>query len=119
MEIDRRSKTLENINSDEYIDSNNKSIELKTRYSYYRKAKVLEYYNFINNFFNQSNEISSVKYYDYNQQYFELNNSTSDHKPLIFKDGGFEVNESVVELAAKQLTNITLYICSLREKIKL
>jgi hypothetical protein len=119
MEMTRRSKTLDNV-SENLKDGNNKSVELRTRYSYYRKAKVLEYYNFLNNFFNQSNSISDIKYYDYNQKYFELGgNKDSDNKPIIFSDGKFIVNGDIVDLASKQLTNITLYISSLRERIKL
>jgi hypothetical protein len=52
MEIDRRSKTFQGVDGSKLVDRNNKSVELKTRYSYYRKTKVLEYYNFLNNFFN-------------------------------------------------------------------
>ena len=42
------------------VNSENSSIEQKTRYSYYRKAKVLEYYRFVDNFFSSQNDISSI-----------------------------------------------------------
>lgn len=46
-------------------NTSNDSIEQKTRYSYYRKAKLIEYYNFVGNFFSQVIELSNVNKYAY------------------------------------------------------
>lgn len=120
MEISRRAAVL-TLHGSSHVDSDGVSIQRKTRYSYYRKAKVLEYYNFINNLFAFNDNISSVTDYDFNQQYFLIGNSTTYASPLIKNQvgNGYDIDGNVIEYAAETLKNVVCYITELREKIKL
>lgn len=101
-------------------NTQNESVEQKTRYSYYRKAKVLEYYKFITNLFsNKDSEMSSIMKYDYDKSFFEVAYTTTDEVLSADEGGGYAINETVVDNAAETLKNITLYVQTLRERLKL
>lgn len=120
LEIARRAQTLKLTTTGVYKfkDNENQSIELKTKYSYYRKAKVLEYYHFINNIFTQPGEISGNGKYVFDERFFEI--PGNDINVLSAKDDyGYTVNEEILDYAAECLTRIVSYITSLRERIKL
>lgn len=114
-EIARRARTLNSELSSikSALDQTYSSAEQKTRYSFYRKAKVLEYNNFINNFLTKPQDNAFVYKYPYDQTYFELssdNSSSSVLTPAAPGGRGYDINEDMVDYAAKILLKIVKYI---------
>lgn len=102
------------------VNTDSESTERKTRYSYYRKAKVIEYFNFIRNFFSDVNELSNTVKYDYDGSYFMMiENESKDVLVYNPTTQGYVINDSIVDIAAEQLKNISMYIATLRERLKL
>lgn len=97
------------------VDTSGDVILRKTRYSYYRRAKVLEYANFIDNKFFSDKQSVSVDEYSYDPNYFNVGKT---NLPGIFSTDG-EINTEVLDHVVKYLVNITIYIQKLREKFKL
>lgn len=122
MEISRRAATLQfqpraRVNSP--MNTDRDSVELKTRYSYYRKAKVLEYYRFMKGFFSQVGK-TEVSAYGYDQSYFEIGSSQMRAVLVWDQDGNsFSIDNDLVAAAAKVLADISFYVASLRERLKL
>ena len=92
------------------------SIKDETRYSYYRKQKVIEYIRFINNkyFIDNTSEFESMRY-QLNPSYIELQSLSSNF--VLTSDK--KLVESVIRSVAKSLAIAAQYICKLRNKIKL
>lgn len=97
------------------IDNDGDVVLRKTRYSYYRRAKVLEYANFIDNKFFTDNQTDNIEIYNYDTNYFQVGAKSLS---CVFSEEG-EINAEVLDYVAKYLTNITIYIQKLREKFKL
>lgn len=118
-EISRRAGVLTKadltgrINS--FVDTDGNSVLRKTRYSYYRRAKVLEYANFIDNRFLNDTQPSDTNEYGYDSNYFNVDKKNVDG---IFSDDG-GINEKVLDHVVNYLVNITFYVQKLREKFKL
>lgn len=97
--------------------SETESIENKTRYSYYRKQKVIEYINFINNKYYIDNITSlSSKIYQIDENYIEASTTGRNY---VFDIEHKELHPEVIKSVAKSLAIATQYICKLREKLKL
>ena len=116
-EISRRASTLkiiDNSNNELYTNNN-----LSTRYSYYRKAKVLEYAKFIDNKFYSEN-IGS-KDYDIDKNYSII--TKEGFKNVISyqtdSNGNRPIDNEMVVFVANSLVNVTKYISTLREQLKL
>lgn len=118
-EISRRASVLSKTdligNLNGLVDTSGDVILRKTRYSYYRRAKVLEYANFIDNKFFSDKQSASVDEYSYDPNYFNVGKT---NLPGIFSTDG-EINTEVLDHVVNYLVNITLYIQKLREKFKL
>lgn len=91
-----------------------------SRYSYYRKQKMLEYVKFINNkYFIDNLQGLDVKIYDVDSNYFEMKDGTLSTVVVLDPGNGNTVNGQMIESVARSLTVATEYITRLREKIKL
>lgn len=130
IEIAERAKTLSfNIADATYINDNSDGIvEKYTRYSYYRKAKVLEYMHFIDNqYYAGEAYLSSNSIYAFNPNYYEVEKrhdfDAESHvvKQLSAYTGNVdeEIRFSIIDSVAKTLANLTMYIAKLREKVRL
>ena len=121
MEIQLRAQTLhftDRTSKSTLYNTEYDSVEQKTRYSYYRKAKLIEYYRFVEDFFSQQTRLSSVTKYAYDQSYFEFKDYEGS-KPLVWNGTSFDIDEAVVDQAAEMLKDIASYIATLRERLKL
>lgn len=93
-----------------------------TRGTYYRVAKVLEYANFIDNYFSQSNLGGDIYAYDPNYRIVD-----NDDANLVIKenlgsravDPAEDIDSSMVREVAVYLAKLAVYISKIREKIKL
>lgn len=127
-EISRRARRLAYANTETMYSTSHLSVddfgdtaEKKTRYSYYRKAKVMEYARFVDNVFALGMLDSDIfsNAYRFNSDYYVVSElSNSQH---IFDYSGDEpsINEAELFAVAENLTMFTQYIARLREKIKL
>lgn len=98
----------------------------ETRTSYYRKRKVMEYVNFIENIYfydsliSEPDDIENVlRTYSIDQNYFEIKKRDDASKVLFYNNNIATIDYDIIDHVAQSLTNITLYITKLREKIKL
>ena len=100
--------------------SNTLSLDLATRYIYYRKQKVLEYAEFVDNMVFLPTNFSSYIEYPYNSDYLMLLN-TAKHNSCISAndDGDVTIVRKYVEYAAMSLASITNYIAKIRDAIRL
>ena len=135
MEIDRRARRLTYsdmtpgaqiddysaafLSSDNFNDVSNN----KTRYSYYRKAKVLEYARFVDNVFALGEIGSNIsekafRPYRFDADYYVIGDLSAPH---IFKYDGLSslIDRDELFAVAENLTTYTQYIAKLRNKIKL
>ena len=120
-EISRRAKTLTIVkdNNDE-DDPAYQSTNLSTRYSYYRKAKVLEYAKFIDNKF--CTDVVSAERYKLDPNYLLVQQPTEYQNVISAnrsENGTRQINYSMVAYVAKSLANITKYIAKMRQQLKL
>lgn len=100
-----------------------------TRYSYYRYRKVLDFAKFVDNkFFNgrysflSSSAQDMVYDYDVNYNditYVDAQNCLKSVNERLSGDVEKYIDGRMVDVVSEYLTDITLYIVKLREKIKL
>lgn len=95
-------------------------LENKTRYAYYKEAKVKEYFKFIETQYNNLvNTYISAETYKLDSKYLELNQSQVDFSQLLSYDGtSLQINETMIDYIANQLLNITEQIRNIREYLK-
>lgn len=92
-----------------------------TRGSYYRARKVLEYANFIDNYFAQVQQDGDL--YSYDPNYFEVTNQ--DDPDLVISNSNpsgnpsVDFNHQMIDEVAEYLAKLAIYINKIREKIKL
>ena len=100
--------------------SNTLSLDLATRYVYYRKQKVREYAEFVDNMVFLPTNFSSYIEYPYNPNYLTLL-STAKYNSCISTDssGNASIVDKYVEYAAMSLAQITKYIAKIRDSIRL
>ena len=94
--------------------------DLTTRYMYYRKQKVREYAEFVDNMVFLPVNFSSYVEYDYDKNYLTML-SSAKHSTCISTDvsGNPVINEDYIYYAAASLAQITRYISKIRQTIKL
>lgn len=102
-----------------------------TRYAYYKEQKVSEYFSFLKNKFNNTNQDSKNKEYVLDDNYFEINQDSNLCLLMLDGDGGYELTKStdvpegvysydkVLDSVVSELVYITRYISKLREELKL
>lgn len=102
------------------------ALDLTTRTTYYRKQKVIEYAKFIDNMSHNGDVVSNMMTYEYDPSYFVVSNDESVHYcisgiPETKPQPGHHVHifEEDIEKTARALTQITQYICKLRESVRL
>lgn len=88
-----------------------------TRYKFYKEQKVKEYFKFIENKVYSGNEKFFQTPYNLNTNYLEVK-SVNKKYLLIESATGLSIDNSMIIEVASILTNLTLYISELREKIK-
>lgn len=117
-EISRRAKSLTLVPQGDR-GKTYEDCSLSTRYSYYRKAKVLEYARFIDNKF--YTDVIQAERYRVDPHYQLV--KTDGYKNVI--SSGFDqygarpIDYSMVAYVAKSLRQITQYIAKLRHQLKL
>lgn len=89
----------------------------RTRYSYYRKAKVAEYVDFVNRKYFADNTGSATEYAR-DPAYFQISGNAQE--PVIVRDGGKIVglDDTVISAVAGQLAVATEHVMKLRGRIK-
>ena len=105
------------------FDLSSYSFENKTRYSYYVRRKVYEYFDFINSkYYFDSNQYIYGKVYAYDPNYLEMHEAQSISSCISFPkdvaDPQKDFNWTMLSSVADSLTKTTLYISSLRQQIK-
>ena len=126
MEIDRRAAKLSTTELQKSHGSqtsghtDSESIKEQTRYSYYRKQKVLEYINFINTkyFIDNAVDISSSTY-DIDRRYIEVLGNESNYVLTVDDKGETAINDQIIDKVANSLAIASQYICKLRGRLKL
>ena len=130
LEIDRRAQKvtraqLQAVNAgfEEQYVKKGYVVSNASRYTYYRRAKVKEYVNFIDNKYFINNITSlSVDFYDLNPGYMEisLNRGQAEGCTVIATGSGGEkyIDENVLGSVAKSLTVAAMYIVKLRNSLK-
>jgi len=103
-----------------------------TRYSFYRRRRVLEYANFVRNKYFSDYLQNGLSVYSYDRNYFIINSGSKGYgsieseygnfdKPLI-KDNlseGYSLDEDMIMAVARSLADTAFYISDIREKLKL
>ena len=112
--------------SNSALDSDNfeDTAKNRTRYSYYRKAKVLEYARFIDNVFALGNigTVDSAQYsrpYRFDSNRYEVSSDISSHIFVYPSSEAAYINEDELNDVAVNLATLTQYISKLRQKVKL
>lgn len=109
----------------DYINTKYNNIQPRTKFAYYRRLKVLEYVQFVENKYYYDNipNILSISPYEINENYFKIaDNFTQlltyqkDNNNNIIS---VSVNNDMIEYTAENITDIVLYIAEIREKIKI
>lgn len=133
LEIQDRAKTLSFsiVDASYSADSSSGTIEKYTRYSYYRKAKVLEYMKFIDNqYYSGLSYLKTSDIYEFDNNYYEVEKRQADDCHVLDENFEFEkdydyskdykgIHFEVIDEVAKNLAQFTLYIQKLREKVRL
>lgn len=130
--IEQREQQLDDSNiyfqNSDILSTDYNKTQNTTRYSYYRYRKVLDFAKFVDNkFFNGIYDLNSISsdttIYGYDVNYNDITNVK--YSRCLSADGEITdnlsnyVNGNMVDVVSKYLTDITLYIVKLREKIKL
>lgn len=117
MEMDRRAREFDQ-NSIRPIYNVDGQAGFQSKYSYYRKRKVLEYASFVEQRYKSKN--GGTKY-ELNPQYtvFQL----QDGKDKVISDNPTgeltsDINMEMVQSVARQLARTTIYIREIRERLK-
>lgn len=127
MEKARREDSLTPSNTQlpgEYSDSQLNLKQGQTRYSYYRRQKVLEYANFIDRYYAMLQNSGEIDAYDFNTSYWQLDTSALDKVislPASIEnvDPSADIRADMINLVADYLAMATQYVCKLRHEIKL
>lgn len=105
------------------------------RYAYYKRARVLEYANFIANKYFTVHKVDYINndgsQYRYDPTYFEFSFMTNSRdrdaqsqytrlqSVVERRDGSYFLKEGMIETVAESLADTVMYIIKLREKLKL
>jgi hypothetical protein len=70
--------------------------------------------------FTKGNNLSSINRYSFNNSFIEFDEINAD-SVLVWNssDSKYEINESIVENVSNQLMEMTEYLVSLRERLKI
>lgn len=92
----------------------------QTRYSYYKKQKVISYAKFVDNTFVEKDKVLEMTKYDYDQSYFltEDDQKNQPHVLVGIGSGASTISSLMVETVANTLVQITNYIGKLRELLR-
>ena len=110
------------LNFDKIGKDGNVSRIPQTRYSYYREKKVAEYAHFVDNYYSSIKITPNV--YDFDNNYFLLDDAACSCRVIDVKDINNirpqdDINTEMISVVSKYLTQLTLYISKIRDKIKL
>lgn len=124
LELVRRSQTLSKEDFQKYSTDDKYSTQNISRYSYYRKAKVIDYINFINQkYFIDNLKNLSATLYDLDINYINIakiqNSSTTNVIYVDSADNKVKINDDIIEQVAISLAITTFYILKLRDKLKI
>ena len=112
MEIAKRARTLD---MSRYDDGKPFGYQPQTRYSYYRKAKVIEYAEFIDRKMYERD--LDPETYDIDGNYMIVSGNHLSSQVIDFQTRS--IDTGMVEDVANKLANVALYIEKLRELIKI
>lgn len=106
------------------FDASDTAIENKTRYSYYRRRKVKQYVDFVNSkyYFDVDLQLNGITY-SYDPHYIEVCLQQNKYN-VICKSGtvvgspASDFDTTMIDEVATSLTKMTLYVASIREKLK-